>query len=60
MDDRESSVETAAADSAVGAPRYNTRDFWSKENLQFAQAHFRMEKAVRIINGITRGREADL
>ena len=60
MDDRESSVETAAADSAVGAVRYNTRDFWSKENLQFAQAHFRMEKAVRIINGITRGREADL
>ena len=50
MDDREkSSVETAAADSAVGAVRYNTRDFWSKENLKFAKAHFRMEKAVRII-----------
>jgi SAM-dependent methyltransferase len=60
MDDRASSAETAASDSAVGAVRYNTRDFWSKENLKFAQAHFRMEKAVRIINGITQGREADL
>jgi SAM-dependent methyltransferase len=60
MDDPASSAETAAADSAVGTVRYNARDFWRKENLKFAQAHFRMERAVRIINAITQGREADL
>jgi len=60
MDDPASSRETAGADSAVGTVRYNTRDFWSKENLKFAQSHFRMEKAVRIINAIAKGGESDL
>jgi SAM-dependent methyltransferase len=60
MDDPASSTEPAATDNAIGTIRYNTRDFWSKENLRFAQAHFRMEKAVRIINAIAQGREADL
>jgi SAM-dependent methyltransferase len=60
MDDAASSTDTADPDSAVGTVRYDNRDFWSKENLKFAQPHFRMEKAVRIINAITKGRESDL
>lgn len=60
VDDPVSITDTAAADHAVSTVSYNTRDFWSKENLKFAQAHFRMEKAVRIINAMTQGREADL
>jgi SAM-dependent methyltransferase len=42
------------------AVRYYQRDFWSKENLKFSQPHYRMEKAVRIINGIARGRQCEL
>jgi cyclopropane fatty-acyl-phospholipid synthase-like methyltransferase len=60
MDDPTSSTEAAAADKAVGTMRYNTRDFWSKENLKFTQAHFRMDKVARIVNALTQGREADL
>jgi SAM-dependent methyltransferase len=60
MDDPTSSTENAAADSTVGTVRYNSREFWSKENLKFVQPHFRMEKAARIINVIAQGREADL
>lgn len=36
------------------------RDFWSKENLKFAQPHFRLEKAARIVNKVAQGKECDL
>jgi predicted TPR repeat methyltransferase len=36
------------------------RDFWAKENLKYAQPHFRLEKAARIINRIARGRECSM
>src|SRR5881296_2169176 len=40
--------------------RYYKRDFWIKENLNYAQPHFRLEKSARIVNKIARGRELDL
>jgi SAM-dependent methyltransferase len=50
-------VPVAGAENAV---KYYRRDFWSKENLKFSQPHYRMEKAVRIINKVAGGRERDL
>jgi len=40
--------------------KYYKRDFWVKENLDYARPHFRLEKAARIINRIARGKELDL
>jgi len=40
--------------------KYYKRDFWIKENLNYAQPHFRLEKSARIVNKIARGRELDL
>jgi SAM-dependent methyltransferase len=40
--------------------KYYKRDFWIKENLNYAQPHFRLEKSARIVNRIARGRELDL
>jgi SAM-dependent methyltransferase len=51
---------TVSRDGAENAVQYYQRDFWSKENLKFSTPHFRMEKAVRIINRVARGRERDL
>ena len=42
------------------APKYYKRDFWGRENLKFSQPHFRLEKAARLINQQSRGRECDL
>jgi len=47
-------------DSAENGLQYYGRDFWSKENLKFGRPHYRMEKAMRIINSLARGRERDL
>jgi SAM-dependent methyltransferase len=40
--------------------RYYKRDFWAKENLDYAKPHFRLEKSARIINRLARGRDLDL
>lgn len=47
-------------DGAGNVAQYYGRDFWSEENLGFSQPHYRMEKAMRIINNVARGRERDL
>jgi cyclopropane fatty-acyl-phospholipid synthase-like methyltransferase len=54
------STDTAPRDGSGGSARYYKRDFWSKENLRFAQSHFRMEKAARIINALARGEGSNL
>src|SRR5580693_8966805 len=54
------STDTPPRDGSGGSARYHKRDFWSKENLKFAQSHFRMEKAARMINAMTRGEESNL
>jgi SAM-dependent methyltransferase len=46
--------------SAGDGPRYYKRDFWEKENLSYAQPHFRLEKSARVINRLARGRDLDL
>jgi SAM-dependent methyltransferase len=50
----------APEEGTVSAPEYYQRDFWSKENLKFSQPHYRMEKAVRIINRVARDKECEL
>jgi cyclopropane fatty-acyl-phospholipid synthase-like methyltransferase len=40
--------------------RYYKKDFWSTENLKYSEPHFRMEKAARIINQLSRGRTRTL
>jgi SAM-dependent methyltransferase len=44
----------------VAVQQYYQRDFWRKENLKFSQPHYRMEKAVRIINRVARDKECEL
>jgi SAM-dependent methyltransferase len=40
--------------------RYYKRDFWSRENLRYANPHYRLEKTSKIVNRIARGRVATL
>ena len=42
------------------ADTYHKRDFWSSENLKYAQPHFRMQKAARIIRTIAGEKVCDL
>ena len=51
---------TVPDDGARSAVQNYGRDFWSKENLKFSQPHYRMQKALRIINNIARGQPCDL
>jgi SAM-dependent methyltransferase len=50
----------APSDTTDAEPRYYKRDFWGEENLKFVKPHFRLRKAVRLINKLARGREVDL
>jgi SAM-dependent methyltransferase len=40
--------------------KYYKEEFWATENLNYAQPHFRLEKAARIVNRLTAGRPCDL
>ncbi len=40
--------------------QYHKRDFWSEENLKFSQPHYRLQKALQIINGLALGKECTL
>jgi SAM-dependent methyltransferase len=60
MDDPASNTHTAPRAGSGSTARYYTRDFWSKENLKFVKSHFRMERAARIINAMSRGKEPNL
>jgi len=44
----------------VAGVKYHKQEFWATENLKYAQPHFRMEKAARLVNRIARGRECHL
>lgn len=48
------------ADGAGSTVRYHKKDFWSKENLNFSQPHYRHEKVARMISELAVGRECDL
>lgn len=45
---------------AQASDTYYKRDFWIRENLNYAQPHFRLEKSARIVNRTARGKECDL
>jgi len=40
--------------------KYNKRDFWIQENQKYAEPHFRLTKAARLINKIAGDSECDL
>ena len=54
--------DSANAGSAApeGAVKSYKRDFWIKENQKHVPAHYRLQKAARIVNDIARGRGCDL
>lgn len=39
---------------------YNKRDFWIRENLQYAEPNFRLRKCARLVNALTKGEAWDL
>ncbi|HXT87965.1 MAG TPA: class I SAM-dependent methyltransferase [Trebonia sp.] len=39
---------------------YYKKDFWSKENIKYAEPHFRMRKVARLIRSRARGKQCDL
>jgi SAM-dependent methyltransferase len=42
------------------AEAYYKRDFWIDENLRYAQPHYRLEKAARLVNKIAQGKDCNL
>jgi SAM-dependent methyltransferase len=46
-------------DGTGGTGSYN-RDFWEKENLRYAEPHFRLRKVARVLRGLAGRREVDL
>lgn len=40
--------------------KYYKHEFWAAENLKYAQPHFRLTKAARIVNTLARGSECEL
>src|SRR5215469_14384586 len=60
MTDHGTNVPTASSGMASEEPRSYKRDFWGEENLRFIKPHFRLGKAVRLINELARDREVDL
>lgn len=50
----------ASGEGSSSTGRYYKKDFWSEENLKYAQPHYRLEKSARIINRIAREKECDL
>jgi SAM-dependent methyltransferase len=53
-----------SADSRTAAPKGSNGDgaeeFWRRENLRFAEPHYRTRKLVRIIEKLARGRQCSL
>jgi SAM-dependent methyltransferase len=40
-----------------GKVQYYKRDFWSQENLKYANSHYRLRKCAHIVNRVARGRQ---
>lgn len=40
--------------------KYYKKEFWAAENLKYAQPHFRLEKAARLVNRIAHKKDCDL
>lgn len=39
---------------------HNKRDYWIRENLQYAEPNFRLRKCARLVNELTAGKACDL
>lgn len=57
-------MDRSAQDKSTGpdgnSVRYYKKDFWSKENLRYANPHYRLEKASKIVNKLARGQQYTL
>jgi SAM-dependent methyltransferase len=60
MTDAVSADGATAEHTRASALRYYKRDFWSKENLKFSQPWYRLEKSVRLITKLARGKDRTL
>src|ERR1700753_3060260 len=60
MSDTVNGPGVTSADDAENEVRYYKKDFWRTENLKYAKPHFRLEKAARLINQLSRGRSQTL
>ena len=60
MNDAVSGQLTPASEGSGGAAQYYKKDFWIKENQKHIPAHYRLQKAARIVNGIAQGKECEL
>ena len=53
-------AQHAASGGGASPKKYYQREFWAKENLNYARPHHRLEKSARIINKLARGEKRDL
>jgi SAM-dependent methyltransferase len=60
MNDAASGQLTPAGESSGGTAQYYKKDFWIKENQKHIPAHYRLQKAARIVNSIAQGKEFEL
>jgi len=60
MSDTASDDRIVRQEHVTGGAPYYKKDFWSKENLKYLPAHYRMRKAARLINRLAGGRECTL
>ena len=51
---------TSPGESSGSAAQYYKKDFWIKENQKHIPAHYRLQKAARIVNSIAQGKECEL
>jgi SAM-dependent methyltransferase len=60
MNDAASAASVDNGESSGSAVRYYKRDFWIKENQKHIPAHYRLQKASRIVNKVAAGRECSV
>lgn len=60
MNDAVGGQLTSPGESSGSAAQYHKKDFWIKENQKHIPAHYRLQKAARIVNNIARGKECEL
>jgi SAM-dependent methyltransferase len=44
----------------IVSAKYYKKDFWSQENLRYAEPHFRMRKVAQVVRGLVRDQRCDL
>jgi SAM-dependent methyltransferase len=60
MNDAVDGQFTSPSESPSSTAQYYKKDFWIKENRKHIPAHYRLQKAARIVNNIAQGKECKL